>query len=92
MNMDYRIDLTGIGNRADLHDRLQEALPLPVWYGRNLDAFYDCLTEQAEEWNLTFCGTGDADAVLPAYMDAMRWLCRAAQAENDRLRVTFEQE
>ena len=47
--MDYRIDLTGIGNRADLHDRLQEALPLPVWYGRNLDAFYDCLTEQAEE-------------------------------------------
>ena len=44
--MDYRIDLTGIGNRADLHDRLQEALPLPVWYGRNLDAFYDCLTEQ----------------------------------------------
>jgi ribonuclease inhibitor len=92
MNMDYRIDLTGIGNRADLHDRLQEALPLPVWYGRNLDAFYDCLTEQAEEWNLTFCGTGDADAVLPAYMDALRRLCRAAQVENDRLRVTFEQE
>lgn len=90
--MDYRIDLTGIGNRADLHDRLQEALPLPVWYGRNLDAFYDCLTEQAEEWNLTFCGTGDADAVLPAYMDALRRLCMAAQAENDRLRVTFEQE
>ena len=90
--MDYRIDLTGIGNRADLHDRLQEALPLPVWYGRNLDAFYDCLTEQAEEWNLTFCGTGDADTVLPAYMDALRRLCRAAQAENDRLRVTFEQE
>ena len=90
--MDYRIDLTGIGNRADLHDRLQEALPLPVWYGRNLDAFYDCLTEQAAEWNLTFCGTGDADAVLPAYMDALRRLCRAAQAENDRLRVTFEQE
>jgi RNAse (barnase) inhibitor barstar len=92
MNMDYRIALTGSGNRADLHDRLQEALPLPVWYGRNLDAFYDCLTEQAEEWNLTFCGTGDADAVLPAYMDALRRLCRAAQAENDRLRVTFEQE
>ena len=90
--MDYRIDLTGIGNRSELHDRLQEALPLPVWYGRNLDAFYDCLTEQAEEWNLTFCGTGDADAVLPAYMDALRRLCRAAQAENDRLRVTFEQE
>ena len=76
--MDYRIDLTGIGNRADLHDRLQEALPLPVWYGRNLDAFYDCLTEQAEDWNLTFCGTGDADAVMPAYMDALRRLCRAS--------------
>ena len=89
--MDYRIDLTGIGNRSELHDRLQEALPLPAWYGRNLDALYDCLTEQTEEWNLIFCGTPDADAVPPAYMDALRRLCRAAQAENDRLHIFFEE-
>ena len=59
--------------------------------GRNLDAFYDCLTEQTEEWNLIFCGTPDADAVPPAYMDALRRLCRAAQAENDRLHIFFEE-
>ena len=28
-----------------LHDVLAEELQLPEWYGRNLDALHDCLTE-----------------------------------------------
>ena len=30
-----------------LHDRLAEDLGFPDWYGRNLDALYDCLTDLA---------------------------------------------
>lgn len=33
-----------IGREA-AHDHLQERLPLPDYYGRNLDALYDCLAE-----------------------------------------------
>ena len=32
-----------ITNREQLHDALSEALELPEWYGRSLDALYDCL-------------------------------------------------
>ena len=32
-------------NREQLHDALSEALELPEWYGRSLDALYDCLTD-----------------------------------------------
>lgn len=28
-----------------IHDQLSEALGFPDWYGRNLDALHDCLTE-----------------------------------------------
>ena len=34
-----------ITNREQLHDALSEALELPEWYGRSLDALYDCLTD-----------------------------------------------
>ena len=32
-------------NRETLHDILSSKLTLPEWYGRNLDALYDCLTD-----------------------------------------------
>ena len=30
---------------AEVHDRFAQALALPEWYGRNLDALFDCLTD-----------------------------------------------
>ena len=39
------IDCTRIHNREDLHAVFREALTFPEWYGDNLDALYDCLTE-----------------------------------------------
>lgn len=32
-------------NREAAHKYLQEVLALPDYYGKNLDALYDCLTE-----------------------------------------------
>ena len=39
------IDCTKIRTREDLHRLFQETLCFPDWYGCNLDALYDCLTE-----------------------------------------------
>ena len=38
MNNSYFVDLTGVENRTELHDRIEQELPVPDWYGRNLDA------------------------------------------------------
>ena len=40
------LDGDAISTREELHDALARELALPAWYGRNLDALYDCLTEQ----------------------------------------------
>lgn len=43
------LDGDNIINREMLHDTLAASLPLPEWYGRNLDALYDCLLDIREE-------------------------------------------
>ena len=43
------IDGSKIESRADMHDALAKGLDFPKWYGKNLDALYDCLTDISEE-------------------------------------------
>ena len=54
MEQVFYIDLNGISTREELHALLRKELPLPEYYGDNLDAFYDVLTDQGEGWNLIF--------------------------------------
>ena len=44
-----RITLNGaqMTDRAAMHDQLAAAFSLPEYYGRNLDALWDCLSERA---------------------------------------------
>ena len=39
-----RLDGTGLCRREEAMALLGQALALPEWWGRNLDALYDCLT------------------------------------------------
>ena len=39
------IDCTRIKTKEDLHRIFRETLRFPEWYGNNLDALYDCLTD-----------------------------------------------
>lgn len=46
------LDCSLFSCKAQLHQALFEALALPQWYGHNLDALFDCLTELPEEIHL----------------------------------------
>jgi RNAse (barnase) inhibitor barstar len=59
------------------HDYLMEALDLPDYYGKNLDALYDCLTEMECEIELINADEVDND-ILDTFQDAAR--------ENDFLK------
>ena len=39
------LDCEKLSSRRGAHEYLQEALGFPAYYGKNLDALYDCLTE-----------------------------------------------
>lgn len=52
--MEYHIDCAELQTRAELHNALAQLPCFPQWYGRNLDALYDVLTDIAEETQLHF--------------------------------------
>lgn len=72
--MIYEIDLTGVSGREELHRRLREALPLPEWYGNNLDALHDALGELPAPVELIFRNAGGADESMRDYIRALRRL------------------
>ena len=51
------IDCAGILSKAALHQTLAQALDFPDWYGHNMDALMDCLTD-LEDIQLT-CNNWD---------------------------------
>ncbi len=51
------------------HDYLMRALNLPDYYGRNLDALYDCLTEIECDIELVNADDVDGD-IIDTFVDA----------------------
>ena len=64
--------------KKDGHDYLMEALDLPDYYGKNLDALYDCLCEIEADIEIVNAGAVDKD-IIDTFKDAA--------LENDLLKL-----
>ena len=57
--------------KKDGHEYLMKALNLPDYYGKNLDALYDCLTEM--ECDIELINAGEVDQeVIDTFQDAAK--------------------
>ena len=86
-----RIDGAEILSRDDLHDALSRQLSLPEYYGRNLDALYDCLTDLSEPTELHLAHKAELTANLGIYADVFETVLRDACAENACLQLFLEE-
>lgn len=57
-------------SREALHDLLQNELNLPGYYGRNLDALYDVLSEYPQKLEITLIHTDEMLSNLGKYGNA----------------------
>lgn len=74
-------------SRKATHDYLQRVLDLPDYYGRNLDALYDLLTERKEETTLLLVNMEEAKPLLGAYADALLSTLYHAALHNPSLKA-----
>lgn len=74
------LDASQMDGRRNAHAYLKEMLALPDYYGMNLDALYDCLTELGQT-TVCFANTDDA----PEYFKKVFRVFRDAARHNENL-------
>lgn len=82
------IDLDGVRTPEQVHACLAEAMALPDYYGKNLDALCDCLGEIDAP---TCIGIYNMD-ISNSYMETLAEVFRDAEADNSNLCVIFGQQ
>ena len=88
--MTYKIDLSGAENRAEIHKRIRKELPVPEYYGNNLDALHDVLAECANGTKIVFENTSKTDPSMRGYVEALRWMCSETTEEYPEIQIEFK--
>ena len=83
------LDIEKMRSLPMLHKYLHTALALPEYYGANLDALYDCLTEIAEPTELVVPKKVADEADLGWYGQQFLQLLEDAGAANEALKITL---
>lgn len=87
---EFIIDLEGAGSEEEIQERIEEALPLPDYYGENLDALYDVLTEMGDGWHIIVLNTDDVDDEVRQYVEDMMGVFEDASAVVNDMTVEIE--
>ena len=78
-----------VSTAAELHEFLACELAFPAYYGKNLSALNDCLTEISEPTRIMVWRD---DSVAGDWFDKACAVMVRAALENEHLHVTFESE
>ncbi len=84
------IDGAAVCSRDELHDSLARQLKLPAYYGRNLDALFDCLSDIHEPCEIVLRGAEELFVHLGIYADVLQDVLRDAAEENPVLHLVIE--
>lgn len=84
------LSLDSLTSPEDFHTAIAEALAFPAWYGKNLDALYDCLTDICEPTEIVFPKEAEDTAYLGDYAEKVILVLKDAELDNDDLKVTIK--
>lgn len=76
--------------RGDLHTKFAEAFALPSWYGRNLDALYDCLADYPEDAEITVKENALLGTLGDAYVARLLRVLSDLTRENANIQLIRE--
>lgn len=81
------IDAAALQSREQLHEWAAAALPLPPYYGRNLDALHDVLCELGTDTGITVQNAGALLHRFGRWGQSVLWLLAQAGEQNPHLTV-----
>ncbi len=84
------IDGENIENMADIHSIFAEGLSFPEWYGNNLDALRDCLTDISEEVTVTVVNRDTLFEKLNVRYGRFLKTLEYSEKENENLKIILK--
>ena len=75
--------------REDVHKALREGLAFPEWYGNNLDALHDVLTERTEDMSIKLTNRVLLEEHLGDYAVYLLRVLQDCAEENPHLHIVF---
>lgn len=90
--MDILIDGRRMVSREAVHDVLAEKLHFPAYYGRNLDALYDLLSEYPEPLDITLVHADVMVENLGNYANALLRTLRDASVAFPNVKLSVSNE
>ena len=88
MMKDIYFDCSKITDKASFHDEISSALSFPDYYGKNLDALYDCLTELSDQ-HLVLEHFSALENTLGDYASSIKQVFQEAENDCLSLCITF---
>lgn len=83
MSMKYVLDCDMMKERVQAHEYIARVLSFPEYYGKNLDALYDCLTDMTD-CEIEIINTEK----LPQKLKGILRVMRDAAESNDTIRLS----
>ena len=83
------LDLTKAKTRRDVHETIASELGFPDYYGYNLDALYDCLTDISDDSFLAVMVPGPESELHP-YLCRLAYVLGEAEQLNRHLMVHIQ--
>lgn len=80
-----------IQDRAALHGTIVRQLSFPEWYGGNLDALWDCLTDMNDPVEFLVQNREALEENLGSYADLLYRVLKDAALENEGITLAFEE-
>ena len=87
----FTVDLRKARTRGRIHTRIKKALGFPEYYGRNLDALYDCLTDVPSPCEIEVIGLELLPEELSEYASKIRLVFEDAAEEKAGMKVSFSE-
>ena len=84
------LDGNEIGSKADVHALFAEKLAFPEWYGNNLDALPDMLTEPSEEIGIIAVNVEKLSKKLGKWWKSLTRVLEDAAEENENVRIVVD--
>lgn len=86
-----RLDFEGLNTKAQIQEYIGERMEFPPYYGKNLDALYDCLTDICRPVAIA-CNMSEGQREENRYLDKVYRTFQEAEMDNENLAVFFGKE